>query len=126
MPNPHTVLQTVHDLLESRGFVLVAIPNDTSLLRYVASLLYRLSFGTVKKGVESLYFPEHVTYFTNRTLCDLMARNGFRLRELFYTSTDLAKYTLRGLDGIAAGTLVTLGRWLNMENRMVGVFQRCT
>jgi len=124
LPNPDIALQKCHKLLKPNGLVLIGLPNDKSALAFIACWLYRASFGGIKKGIESIYFLEHVAYYTLEALHTLLARNGFLLRDHFFTSTDLAKYTLPLVERWMASGLLWVGRLLGLENRLVAVFQK--
>lgn len=124
LPNPHRVLAHASHLLRDKGFLLIGIPNDRSFLAFVSLLLYRFSFGLFKKGAQTIYFLEHVAYYNRETLELLLQKSGFELRDFFQTSTDLDRFNLSTTDRMIAQGLLTAGKVLGRQNRMVAVFQK--
>lgn len=123
-PDPDPVLQKTARILKPRGWVLIGVPNDRNLLVLIGELLYKLSAGRFKLGIEKMYFLEHVSYYNLRTLEGLMARNGFVLRGSFLSSTDLARYALPLWEKWVAGGLLTMGRAMGLGNRLIALFQK--
>ncbi len=109
--------------LQPAGILLLAVPNDRSFLRLTSSLLYRASGGRFGLGLERVYVPEHVGYYTLQTLARLLAQNDLEIVRHFNTSTDLARYKLRTWERMAAHSILTMGKLLGLENRLV-VFAR--
>jgi len=124
LPNPDSVLEKTYRILRSQGAVLVALPNDHSLLAMAASFLYNASRGWFKTGIHKVYFLEHVAYYQLTSLHTLFQRHHFVLRDYFYTSTDLDRYKLPLWEKLTAGGILGLGRILGLENRLVAVFQK--
>lgn len=121
LPDPGTALQKASRLLKPGGLVLIAVPNDYSLLAQLAGFFYRLG---IQRTVNKIYFLEHVTYYGPNTLRKLLETNGFFLRNQFTTSTDLAKYALPKKDKLIAGAVLFTGKHLGLQNRLVAVFQK--
>ena len=124
LPDPHAVLRKASALLKPSGFLVVGIPNDASLLSCLAEFLYRVSSGRIQKGIEKVYFLEHVAYYNPTTLRLLFKKNGFTQVASFQTHTDLDKYSLPLLDRIMALGILLLGRLFRLENRCVVLFQK--
>ena len=123
-PNPHAALKKARQMLKPDGLILIGIPNDRSLLGFISTVLCRLSFGLVKKGIEMVYILEHVAYYNLKTLNELLRRNGFSPCEHFYTSTDLEKYDLPGGEKFLARIILLLGKITALQNRLVGVWRK--
>lgn len=121
LPDPSEALQKAFRLLAPGGLVLIAVPNDHSLLALLAGFLYRVG---LKNPVRKIYFPEHVSYYSLATLRPLAEKNGFTLKGHFTTSTDLAKYSLPRGESLAAGIVLFGGRLFGLQNRLVAVFQK--
>lgn len=77
LPDPLVGLETARRLLKPGGFLLVNTPNENSLLRRVARLLYRGSGGSITAPVNRLYHRYHLYYFAAETLGVLFRRAGF-------------------------------------------------
>ena len=77
LPDPLDGLETARRLLKPAGLLLVNTPNENSLLRRVARLLYRGSGGSITAPVNRLYHRYHLYYFAAETLGVLFRRAGF-------------------------------------------------
>ncbi len=124
LPNPHEFIKKASLMLKPNGLILIGLPNDKSMLRFISSFLYRATFGRFRKGIESTYFLEHAAYYNLKTLQNLLNQNKFVLCNHFLTSTDLEKYSFSRMDKLIAGTILFLGKITGYENRLVAVFQR--
>ncbi len=121
--DPYKFIKKAAQMLKPNGFVLIGLPNDRSLLRIISAAIYQLSFGKIKSGIARTYFLEHVAYYELKTLSELMKRNRFVIRDFFYTSTDLAKYSLAAWEKLMAACILMTGCFLHLENRLVAIFQ---
>jgi 2-polyprenyl-3-methyl-5-hydroxy-6-metoxy-1,4-benzoquinol methylase len=122
LPNPSQIIQKASRMLKPNGLILVGLPNDRSFLSFLSLGLFRLSFGSIRKGIKMTYFLEHVSYYHLGSLRELFKRNGFSLKSHFFTSTDLAKYKFSFLNRSLAGVILFLGRLFGLQNRLVAVF----
>lgn len=121
IPNPHDVINQMNQFLVPGGLLLFAVPNDGSFLVLLAEMLYRLG---LKKIVNKVYFLEHVNYYSLESLSKLMSAHQFRYKAHFYTSTDLAKYSLSMPEKFAATCVLTAGRLLKLQNRLVVIYKK--
>jgi len=64
---PHTELQLIHGFLRPGGLFYCTTPNFNSLLRYY-----------LKDSYDIIGYPEHLTYFTRKTLNKLAYKNNFK------------------------------------------------
>ncbi len=124
LSNPHQALEKAHQMLKPGGFILIGLPNDKSLLRFLSFFVYQISFNQIRKGIEKVYFLEHVSYFNYESLHELLKRNDFTYRRHFFTNTDLARYALSLVDKIIAHSILFAGTWLHLQNRLIAVFQK--
>jgi len=122
--DPRAVLRKITRILVPGGLLLMAVPNDRSFLRYCGELAYRLSGGLFRAGIETLYFLEHVSYFSRPTLRRMLDLHGFREVDYFYTSTDLARYDFPWYKRVIAAAVLWAGRVFRMENRVVMLFRK--
>lgn len=121
--NPRAILLKASTLLKPKGLILVAVPNDNSTLAHVAGLLYRVTGGYLKKGVDTFYALEHVAYYNSFTMAQLASRVGLAVEDYFLSSTDLDKYSFSRLDRFVASCLLFLGKVLRHENRLITVLR---
>jgi 2-polyprenyl-3-methyl-5-hydroxy-6-metoxy-1,4-benzoquinol methylase len=79
LPDPLQGLRTARALLKPGGILLVNTPNENSLLRRLARLLYRGSGGSITAPVNRLYHRYHLYYFAAETLGVLFRRAGLEV-----------------------------------------------
>jgi 2-polyprenyl-3-methyl-5-hydroxy-6-metoxy-1,4-benzoquinol methylase len=82
LPDPLGGLEKARALLKPSGLLLVNTPNENSLLRQVARLLYRGSGGFITAPVNRLYHRYHLYYFVAGALTALLQRAGFEVVEM--------------------------------------------
>ncbi len=116
--NPHCVLEKAYSVLRPGGLLLLATPNEGSLLKWLAFFLYRVSGGRFTGGLKKIYFLEHVTYYNKKTLTALLRKNRFEPVEWYLTSTDLAKFKLRPMERLLAESILFAGEILGLQNRI--------
>ncbi len=69
--NPNEDLEAMHRLLRSGGLFYATTPNFNALSRY-----------QLKGDYNVICYPEHLTYYTRRSLHSVLIRNGFRKLKL--------------------------------------------
>ena len=79
LPVPLQGLKDARRLLRPSGVLLVNTPNENSLLRRIARLLYRGSGGHITVPIDRLYHHYHLYYFAADTIGLLFQRAGFEL-----------------------------------------------
>ncbi len=126
MSDPNAALRKTINTLVPGGVVIVGIPNDSSAMAKIASLLYRATLGKCVSPVNRTYIWEHVCYFNRTSLKYLFEQHGFVEKVFFLSRTDLAKYTLPFFEKIIVQALLIMGRITRWENRMVAVYQRAS
>jgi len=121
VPDPSSTIRRCRDLLNSGGFLFIAVPNDVSRIRAsIARLLRKLGIPKIHDhGVMGLpklvldgSLPEiHMSHFTSPVLRSFLERNGFEVVEdtldRFYAESGGArlKNDLFHLIGMAARKL---------------------
>lgn len=78
--NPCEELPNVYQLLREGGLYYVTTPNFNGLLRYYLKERYNI-----------IVYPEHLSYYTPRTLHFLFSRNGLKKKRLFTSGISLAR-----------------------------------
>lgn len=121
--NPQAILLKAITLLKPHGLILIAVPNDHSVLAHTSSFLYRMTGGRLKKGVDMFYVLEHVAYYNASTMAQLASQAGLTVEDYFLSSTDLDKYSLPGLDRFLASCLLLTGKLFRLENRLVSILR---
>ena len=81
-PDPIRTLREVKRILKDDGIILVDTPNEDSLLKLLAGILFRASGNIISYPVRKMYHQFHLTYFTSRTLELVLKKSGFRMDRL--------------------------------------------
>jgi 2-polyprenyl-3-methyl-5-hydroxy-6-metoxy-1,4-benzoquinol methylase len=124
LPDPGVLLKKAFKVVRPGGYVLIGVPNDGGFLSLLSNALFRLTCGRLRQGIDKVYLSEHVAYYDLGSLNCLLNRNGFEMRESFYSSTDLAKYKLPKGERLIANAVLMLGRIVCRENRLIGIYQK--
>ena len=114
--DPRAFLARAHALLAPGGVLYVGVPNHRSLVFRTADLVGKIP-GT-ERYVDSLYVPNHYTYFTPATLATLVREVGFDVVGLERENPYLGRYRLSPFMRIALVTLLATSRVLRLESRL--------
>jgi 2-polyprenyl-3-methyl-5-hydroxy-6-metoxy-1,4-benzoquinol methylase len=79
--NPNEDLPHIHNKLRSGGLLYVTTPNFNSLMRYALKAKYNI-----------IEYPEHLTYFTKKTLNRTVCRHGFRNIKFLSTGISISRF----------------------------------
>jgi 2-polyprenyl-3-methyl-5-hydroxy-6-metoxy-1,4-benzoquinol methylase len=78
--DPNSYLSKAHDLLRSGGVMYVTTPNFNSYLRY-----------RLKEDYDVISYPNHLCYFTARTLKQAFTQNGFIKKKVITTGMSITR-----------------------------------
>ena len=78
--NPNEEIHHFNKLLRSGGLVYVTTPNFNSLLRYRLKATYNV-----------ITYPEHLSYYTPKTLKRLFRQHGFKTKKVVTTGISLTR-----------------------------------
>jgi len=78
--NPRIVAGEMHRILRKGGIVYTTTPNFNSLLRY-----------RLKADYDVIEYPNHLIYFTKKTLRKLFSEAGFSVKQLKTTGISLTR-----------------------------------
>ena len=123
VPDPRALLMKAGSFLKPDGFLLLATPDHFSLINFLADFIRLVSFGLIKKPLQVLFVPEHVLYFTDRTLKKMLEENGFEITRVIKTGTDIDRYQTSPLFNWTAKILLFMSALLRLQNRIV-IFAR--
>lgn len=124
VPDPLGMLQKAYSLLKPGGILLIATPNHDSLINFLAEASYCFSLGVFQGAMELLFVPEHILYFTVRTIRPAVEHSGFSILELSKTGTDIDRYHTSIFFNQAAKMALRLASWLHWENRLVVIARK--
>lgn len=80
--NPLEQLREVNRILKTGGVMLVDTPNERSLIRSIARLIYSVTGGRIDYPMRKLFHRFHLYYFNQATLNKLLVDSGFELIHL--------------------------------------------
>ena len=78
---PIEELQNIYKLLRKGGLLYITTPNFNSYLRYQLKAKYNI-----------IEYPEHLSYYTKRTLYNVLHQTGFEKIKLEATGISLSRY----------------------------------
>lgn len=78
---PNQELQSIYSLLRQGGLFYCTTPNFNSLLRYYLKADYSI-----------IGYPEHLSYYTRRTLNKVVRRNGFKKIKFLSTGISITRF----------------------------------
>ena len=118
VPDPLTVLTRVHALLRPGGAVVVAVPNQRSLLTAIVDLYARAGGPAAQKLLLRLYVAPHLHYFTPATIRRAVETAGFRLLHLRRGRVYLGRYRLPFGMRIPLEIILAAGALVRMDARI--------
>ena len=78
--NPNEEVREIYHLLREGGLFYCTTPNFNSLIRYYLKTNYNV-----------IQYPEHLTYFTKKTLRSLAKKNGFKCLKFLSTGISITR-----------------------------------
>src|SRR5262245_50632973 len=105
LQDPIADLRRLQFWLKPGGVLFVLTPNDKALLRRVARLAFRASFSQIRRPMNSLYYADHLSYFTARSLRTLFEGTGFDILQTETRNQEMARLNVSGLDRLAVGLI---------------------
>ncbi len=117
--DPGKFLKKSFELLKSQGFLLIATPNDPSLLSIIASWVYQLSGGKLSGPLKKFYVLEHTSYFNKRTLDSLLNKYNFQTVSFWKTETDIDRYQFSPMTKLFVKISFVFAKILGLENRLI-------
>jgi 2-polyprenyl-3-methyl-5-hydroxy-6-metoxy-1,4-benzoquinol methylase len=78
--NPIEEMKNIHSFLRQGGLFYFTTPNFNSILRYY-----------LKSDYDVIGYPEHLSYYTRKTINKLMLNSGFRLNKFLSTGFSITR-----------------------------------
>lgn len=86
LQNPKQILKNVHSSLKVGGCIIIEVPNSESLYRKI-----------FQKHWQLLLVPEHLYFYSKKSLCKILKNNGFTITKVNY----FAIFTPSGISSLA-------------------------
>jgi 2-polyprenyl-3-methyl-5-hydroxy-6-metoxy-1,4-benzoquinol methylase len=122
--DPVAELKEVHRILKMDGVVLVDTPNEDSLLRSLARIIYVATGGFVKYPIRKLYHEFHLYYFNQDTLRAAFTKSGFEIVHMASRPIPIAKGRARVLERFLVNTVAIPERLLGRGYELVVVARK--
>ena len=126
LADPVSAIRKAYSLLNPGGILVLETPARDSVAHWVAKLLYRASFKTIKSPLHMTYGMHHLQYFSRRDLSSVISKVGFDVVRMLSGSTDLeslgagerCSFT-RQLKGMCFRVVFAIGRMLDRSNKVI-------
>ena len=79
--NPQSELKKIHEILRKDGIFYITTPNFNSLIRFKLKSKYNV-----------ICYPEHLTYYTRKTLGNALKISGFKKLKIETTGISLTRF----------------------------------
>jgi 2-polyprenyl-3-methyl-5-hydroxy-6-metoxy-1,4-benzoquinol methylase len=119
LPDPLQGLEKARQLLKPSGLLLVNTPNENSLLRQMARLIYRGSGGFITTPVNRLYHRYHLHYFAAEPLGTLFRRAGFEVVEMAIKPIPMSRGRISPATRLAMKAISVAERLLHAEYELL-------
>ena len=97
LPHPAGDMHLISTLLKKGGILFILSPNDNALLRKLSRLFYRASLHLLSRPMELLYYPDHLSYFTPKSMTAFLKRFDFEIVRLQTRNQELSRLELSPL-----------------------------
>jgi 2-polyprenyl-3-methyl-5-hydroxy-6-metoxy-1,4-benzoquinol methylase len=118
LSQPQKTYEKIHRWLKPEGVMLIATPNQASILAWAAHLVYLISFGTIKGPLYRIYMLPHFLYYTPSTLTELLNKTGFEILSLKKNNTDLRRLHLPYFMQVTLEILFGISNLAGLQNRI--------
>lgn len=110
--DPSDLVGEIYRLLKPNGYIVLQTTMVDSLLFIAADIIYKLSFGKIRKLAEVAYPVHHANHFSRKTLKSLVNKYGFKIIrtenvEMFYEETSLPKIFIPFLKILGYFSIIT-------------------
>ena len=82
LKSPENEIRHAHRTLKKGGILFILCPNDNAMIRIISKYIYFSTFHLVSKPMKILYYRDHLSYFTKKSLTTLLERNGFEITSI--------------------------------------------
>ena len=94
LQDPISDVKIVYNLLKTGGILFILCPNEHALIRRLSKLAHFLSFHYFDKPMQLLYYQDHLSYFTRKSLVAFLKKLGFEIVFLETRNQELGRLQL--------------------------------
>lgn len=89
LPDPRAAVGKAHELLNSRGLLVIETPARDSFIHWLVKGAYRVSAGRVRGPLFKVCGVHHLQYFSESSLRGFLIDCGFEVLELYRDQTEV-------------------------------------
>ncbi|MDX1779440.1 MAG: methyltransferase domain-containing protein, partial [Thermodesulfobacteriota bacterium] len=97
LQEPRRDLKFVYDVLKPGGILFILCPNEGALIRKLSKLVFHLTFSKFMTPLRVLYYQDHLSYFTRRSLLALIKQLDLEMVGLETRNQELSRLDLSPL-----------------------------
>jgi 2-polyprenyl-3-methyl-5-hydroxy-6-metoxy-1,4-benzoquinol methylase len=94
LKSPENELRHAHRILKRGGILFILCPNDNAMVRIISNYIYFSTFHLISKPMKILYYRDHLSYFTKKSLTTLLEKNGFEIISITTKNQELERLNL--------------------------------
>jgi ubiquinone/menaquinone biosynthesis C-methylase UbiE len=94
LQNPLVTLKEINRVLKKGGNLVFEVPNENTIFRFLAKIIFKISWGRVSWPLERLYYPFHLYYFSPKTINKLLKEAGYVVVQITAKESYFTKYGL--------------------------------
>ena len=94
LQEPRRDLKFVYDVLKPGGVLFILCPNEGALIRKLSKLAFHLTFSKFSTPLRVLYYQDHLSYFTRRSLLALIKQLDLEIVGLETKNQELSRLDL--------------------------------
>jgi len=124
LQDPVGDMNIIYRLLKKGGILFILTPNDNALLRKISRFLYRASLHLFSKPLERLYYPDHLSYFTSKSISAFLKRFGCEIVLLETRNQELSRLELPGISRWGVRAIFHLSEYIRDLGGKLVVYAR--
>ena len=120
LQEPQRDVKFVYDVLKPGGVLFILCPNEGALIRKLSRLAFHLTFSKVITPLSVLYYQDHLSYFTRRSLLTLIKQLDLEIAGLETRNQELSRLDLSTMQKFLLRVLFFVSKGLkNAQGKFV-------
>ncbi len=126
LQDPISDVKIAYDLLKKGGVLFILSPNDDALIRKFSKLVYFLSIHHLDKLMQLLYYQDHLSYFTRKSLITFLKGIGFEIISIEVRNQELGRLQLSPILKLGVRLVFHISRYFSNSGGKFIVYARKT